>query len=225
MKFILGKKIEMTQIFDKEGQVIPVTLVEAGPCWVTQIKTKAKDGYSAAQIGFGEKKEKRMKKPQRGHLKKCQMSNVPGLAKLVPLSGTNGAGKCQNLRWLREFRVENQDMNLGDEIKADVFKEGDEIKVSGLSKGKGFAGVVRRHGFRGGPASHGQKHSLRAPGSIGATFPERVPKGRKMGGRMGYERVTQLGLKIAQVDAENNIIAIKGAVPGRRGTLLEIQSV
>jgi len=208
MKFILGKKIEMSQIFDKEGRVIPVTLVQAGPCFVTQKKTAESDGYEALQIGFGEAKEKRTNKARKGHLKKCQMSN----------------DKCQNLKFLREYRVANSELELGSEIKADIFQEGDLVKVVGTSKGKGFAGVVKRHHFGGGPATHGQKHSLRAPGSIGATFPERVPKGRRMGGRMGGERSTVRGLKIIKVDAENNILAILGAVPGIRGALLEIMS-
>jgi large subunit ribosomal protein L3 len=193
----------MSQIFNEQGNVIPVTLVEAGPCFVIQVKNKEKDGYESVQIGFIEKKDKHTKKPQINHFKKANV---------------------KNLRYLKEFRIEKPEFELGVELKADVFAVGDAVKVSGLSKGKGFQGVVKRHGFAGGPASHGQKHSLRAPGSIGATFPERVPKGRRMGGRMGYERVTQEGLKIVKIDAENNILAIKGAVPGRRGTLLEIVS-
>jgi len=208
MKFILGKKLKMTQLFDKEGQAVPVTLVEAGPCFVTQKKTSEKDGYQALQIGFGEAKPKKVKKPQQGHLKKSQAVNA----------------KCQNLKFFREFRTAESDLELGGEIKADTFKEGDIVNVSGISKGKGFAGVVKRHHFGGGPASHGQKHSLRAPGSIGATFPERVPKGRRMGGRMGAERVTVEGLEIFKIDAENNILAIIGAVPGIYGSLLEIVS-
>lgn len=196
----------MTQMFDKDGQAVPVTFVQAGPCFVTQKKTKEKDGYESLQIGFGEVKLKKLTKPEQGHLKKCQMTN----------------DKCQNLKFLREFRVKNSELELGSEIKADIFKEGDAVKVIGTSKGKGFAGVVKRHHFGGGPASHGQKHSLRAPGSIGATFPERVPKGRRMGGRLGNNRVTVEGLKIFKIDAENNIIAISGAVPGIRGSLLEI---
>jgi len=206
MKFILGKKLQSTQIFDKDGKAIPVTLVQAGPCFITQIRNEEKDGYGAVQLGFGEKKEKKMKKPQQGHLKKVQISNF----------------KFQNLKYLREFQVENSDMKLGDEIKADIFQEGDIVKVSGISKGKGFQGVVKRHGFAGGPKSHGQKHSLRAPGSIGATFPERVPKGRRMAGRMGGVRVTVKNLEIVKVDVKENIIAIKGAIPGNRGSLIEI---
>lgn len=206
--FILGKKIEMSQIFDEQGNVIPVTLIEAGPCFVTQIKTREKDGYSAVQIVFG--RVKRVNKPKEGLLKKVQNSEF----------------KIQNSgKYLREFRIKEPEVELGAEIKADVFKEGDAVKISGLSIGRGFTGVVKRHGFAGGPKSHGQKHQLRAPGSIGATFPERVPKGRRMAGRHGGERTTVRNLKIARVDAENNIIAIKGAVPGKRGTLLEISTI
>lgn len=200
MKFILGKKLKMTQLFEADGQAVPVTFVEAGPCFVMQKKTAEKDGYQAVQIGFSEVKKGKLNKPQAGHQR----------------------GK--SLKFLREFRVENSELNVGDEIKAEIFQEGDKIKVIGTSKGKGFAGVVKRHHFGGGPASHGQKHSLRAPGSIGATFPERVPKGRRMGGRMGNERVTVEGLRVFKIDGENNILAIVGAVPGIKGALLEIVS-
>lgn len=198
MKFIFGTKLGMSQVFNKEGQVIPVTLIEAGPCLVTQVKTKEKDGYQAVQIGFGQKKK--LTKPLLGHLK-----------------------KLGQFRWLREFRVEKPEFKLGDVISVDIFKEGDKVKVSGLSKGKGFAGVVKRHGFKGGPASHGTKHTLRAPGSIGSSFPERVWKGRKMAGRMGTERVTTKNLEVAKVDKKNNLLAIKGAIPGRKGTLVEVR--
>jgi len=200
MKFLLGKKLEMSQLFDKEGKVVPVTLVEAGPCLVTQVKDQAKDGYAAVQIGYGDIKDKHILKPQKGHLK-----------------------NLRNLKFLKEIRIDNSEVKVGDEIKADVFKEGDMIKVIGVSKGKGFAGVVKRHHFGGGPKSHGQKDRLRAPGSIGATFPERVPKGRRMAGRMGNERSTARGLQIFKIDADKNILAIKGAVPGHKGTVLEIR--
>jgi len=208
MKFILGRKLKMTQFFGTDGQAQPVTLVEAGPCWVIQVKTKDKDGYSAVQVGLGGIKDGRLKNAQQGHLNKAVVQNP----------------QTKNLKYLREFRLENPEFKVGDEIKADIFKEGDKVKVSGLSKGKGFAGVVKRHGFGGGPKTHGQKHSLRAPGSIGATFPERVPKGRRMAGRMGYEQVTTRRLKIIKADAASNILAILGAVPGRPGTLVAIQS-
>jgi len=204
MKFILGTKLGMSQVFDEKGKTIPVTLIEAGPCFITQIKSKEKDGYEAVQIGFG--KAKHIKKPQAGHLKKLKIKNK----------------KLKTIKYLREFRVEKPEFNLGDEIRANIFKEGEIVKVSGISKGKGFAGVVKRHGFRGGPKSHGQKHQHRAPGSIGSSFPERVRKGTRMAGRMGSQRVTVRNLEIVKVDPENNILAIKGAVPGRKGTLLEI---
>lgn len=200
MKFILGKKIGMTQIFDKEGNQIPVTLVEAGPCFVTQIKTKEKDGYEAVQIGFEKiKKEKKIKKP---------LQHKP-------------------YRYLREFRGKNLDIGQykeGQEINVSVFQEGEKVKVSGISKGKGFAGVVKRWGFAGRPKTHGTKHELRAPGSIGSKTPARVVKGRKMAGRAGGERVTIKNLEIVKVDKERNILAIKGAVPGSKGSLLEIVS-
>ena len=217
MKFILGRKLQMTQLFDKDGFVVPVTLIQAGPCFVTQKKTADKDGYSSVQIGFGEAKEKRMSRAEKGHLKK--ISHPSG----GHSQGDNSQFPISNLKYLRECRVENSELEPGNEIKADIFQEGDIVKISGTSKGKGFAGVVKRHHFAGGPATHGQKHSLRAPGSIGATFPERVPKGRRMGGRMGGERATVEGLKIVKIDVENNMIAVTGAVPGIRGALLEIR--
>lgn len=192
MKFILGKKIGMTQVFNKGGQVVPVTLIEAGPCQVVQVKTKEKDGYQAVQIGFEKIKDKKIKKPQKG----------------------------KGFRYLREFA--NGDLKIGFKIDVSIFQEGEMVKVAGISKGKGFQGVVKRHGFSGFPASHGTKHGVRAPGSIGSSFPERVWKGRKMAGRMGADRITIQGLEIIQVNKENNLLAIKGALPGRKGTLLEI---
>lgn len=213
MKFILGAKLGMSQIFDEKGRIIPVTVIEAGPCLVTQIKTKEKDGYQAVQIGFGQ--AKRVKKSIRGHLEKIK--NQPRI---------KYGAKIKNIKWLREFRIEKPDeFKLGDEIKVDVFKEGEKVKVSGISIGKGFAGVVKRHGFHGGPKSHGQKHQHRAPGSIGSSFPEHVRKGTRMAGRMGAQRVTVRNLEIVKVDPENNLLAIKGAVPGRKGMLLEIKGI
>ena len=203
MKFILGLKLGMAQVFDEKGNVIPITLIEAGPCLVTQIKTREKDGYSAVQIGFGE--AKKVTKAIAGHLKR--------LIKLL---------------FLREFRnkepkINDKELKRGDKIDVSVFQEGDKVKVSGLSKGKGFAGVVKRWHFRGRPATHGTKHELRTPGSVGTSFPERVIKGKKMAGRMGGERVTVKNLKVVKVNPEKNLLAIKGALPGRRGTLLEIR--
>ena len=210
MKFVLGTKLGMSQVFDENGRIIPVTLIEAGPCLVAQVKTKEKDGYEAIQVGFGKKKVKNINKPLKGHLKK-----IPNSKFQIPNS---------SLRWLREFRAEKPEFKLGDEITVDVFQDGDIVKVSGLSKGRGFQGVVKRHGFKGGPASHGAKHTLRAPGSIGSSFPERVWKGKKMAGRMGGGRITVRGLKVVKIDKENNLLAIKGAVPGRIGTLLEVRA-
>ncbi len=200
MKFILGKKIGMSQIFNEEKkEIIPVTLVEAGPCVVTKIITKEKDGYQGIQIGFLEKKK--INKPLAGHLKDL--------------------GK---FRYLKEFRTEESDKEykLGEKIEASVFEAGDDIRVIGKGKSKGFQGVMKRHGFRGGPASHGQKHSNRKPGTIGSGFPEHVTKGKRMAGRMGGGQITQLGLKVVGVDKDKNLLLIKGSVPGNIGSLVEI---
>ncbi|MBU1136890.1 50S ribosomal protein L3 [Patescibacteria group bacterium] len=203
MKFILGKKIGMSQMFNESGKIIPLTLVEAGPCPVVQVKTDEKDDYQATQIGFGSIKDKNVKKPQLSHFKK--------------------AGLTKAYRYLREFKGE--DLKVGDILTVSIFAKGDAVKISGISKGKGFQGVVKRHGFKGGPASHGTKHNLRAPGSIGTSFPERVWRGKKMAGRMGSDRITLAGkLKIVQVDPDNNLLAVKGSLPGRKGSLLEIIS-
>jgi large subunit ribosomal protein L3 len=193
-KFILAKKIAMTQIW-KEDKVIPVTLIEAGPCFVTDIKKEDKDGYSSIQIGFEKLKEKKMKKPN----------------------------KKKPYRYLKEFRIEESELKIGDAINADIFEQGDKIKIAGISKGKGFQGGVKRHGFHGFGKGHGVKHGERKIGSIGSAYPQRVIKGRKMPGRMGADRTTVKNLEIAQIDKEKNQIAIKGAIPGRRGTLLEIR--
>ena len=200
MKSVLVEKIKMSQIFDADGNVVPVTLVRATPNVVLQVKTKEKDGYEAVQMGTGERKQKNIAKPQRGHFK-----------------------ELGNFRHVREFRTDEK-LERGQKIDVSVFQEGDVVKVSGISKAKGFQGVVKRHGFHGAPATHGTKHAHREPGSIGATWPQRVVKGRRMAGRMGGERVSMRNLKIAKVDQDNNLLAIKGAVPGRRGTLLEIIS-
>lgn len=202
-KFILGKKIGMSQIF-KDDKVIPVTLVEAGPIVVTQIKTPQKDGYSAIQVGFGFKKPKRLSKALKGHLK-----------------------NLGSFRWLREFRVSEEELKnfqIGDKIEVSIFKEGEKVKITGTSKAKGFQGVVKRHGFHGGPKTHGQKDRLRAPGSIGPTHPQHVVKGRRMAGRMGGETVTLKNCQIVEVLPEENLLVIKGALPGKRGELLKIVS-
>jgi len=195
-KFILGKKIEMSQMFDEKGNVIPVTLIEAGPCYITQIKTEKEDKYGAIQIGFEKlKKENKIKKPQ----------------------------KSKPYRYLKEFKNQNPKLKTGDKIDVSIFTEGEKVKISGISKGKGFAGGIKRWGFHGQSATHGTKHTERTIGSIGSMFPQRVLKGKKMPGRMNSERITIKNLKIAKIDLENNLLAVKGAVPGKRGTLLEIR--
>ena len=203
MKFILAKKLNMSQIFDEKGKVIPVTILETGPVKIIQIKTKEKDGYAAIQIGFGKKKN--ISKPLKGHLK-----------------------NIDNFRWLKEFRV-NEDKNIegykvGDEIKVDVLNEGETVNIRGLSRGKGFQGVVKRHGFHGKDATHGVKHANRQPGSIGATTPQHVIKGKKMAGRTGGENITVKKVKVIKVEPQKNLLYLKGAIPGKRGTLIEISS-
>ncbi len=204
MKSILGKKLGMTQIFDDDGTVIPVTIIEAGPCYVTQKKTEDTDGYNAVALGFGNIAEKRLSKPVAGHLKKAN---------------------CPPLRHIREFRVADPgEYEEGQKIDASVFEVGDNVDVIGTSKGKGFAGVVKRHGFAGGPKTHGQSDRWRAPGSAGAgSTPARVFKGMRMAGRMGNERVTAANLKVALVDAEKNLVAVKGPVPGSKNGLVIIR--
>ncbi|HWP61537.1 MAG TPA: 50S ribosomal protein L3 [Candidatus Paceibacterota bacterium] len=200
MKFFLGTKGRMTQVFDDEGVVHACTIIEAAPLTVTQVKTTETDGYAAVQIGAGTRKESRLSKPVKGHLK-----------------------DLGNLRYLREFSGEG--MNRGDKIEVSVFTPGDVVEVSAISKGKGFQGVVKRHGFRGGPRSHGQKNKERAPGSIGGggRAGGRVVKGMRMAGRMGGDRITVKNLKVLQVDTETNTLLISGAVPGHPGTLVEIR--
>lgn len=202
MKALLAKKIGMTQLFQDDGSVVPVTVLQAGPCTVTFVRPLG-ENRTNVQIGFVEAKEKHLRKPQRGHLK--------GL----PL-----------LRTLREFRLpEGVELpKRGDTVDVSAFSVGETVKVSGVSKGRGFAGVVKRHGFRGGPKSHGTKHTLRAPGSIGTRFPQMVVKGRRMAGRMGGERVTVEGLKVADVVLGEHLLVVTGAVPGARGALVEIRS-
>ncbi len=199
MKFILGRKIKMSQVFGEKGEVMPVTLIEAGPCQVLQIKTKEKDGYSAVQVGFKKiEKKKKIKRPMKG----------------------------KEFRFIREFRnflAGGGSYKVGDKIEASIFKEGEKVEISGVSKGKGFQGGVKRWGFSGRNATHGVKHEQRTLGSTGMSFPERVIKGRKMPGRMGHDRVTVKNLKIIKVDKDNNLLAIKGAIPGAKGTLLEIK--
>lgn len=199
MKFLLGTKENMTQIFTEDGLVIPVTIIKTSPNVITQVKTSDKDGYKAVQIGFGEKKEQNLTKPMKGHVK--ELGNFTHL---------------KEVKLLGEF-------NIGDKIEAGTFQEGDKVTVSAISKGKGFQGVVKRHGFKGGRRTHGQKHSEREPGSIGVGGIQRVFKGMRMGGRMGADRVTVKNLKVALIDADQQLVYITGAVPGRRGTLVEIK--
>ena len=198
MKFILAKKVKMTQIWKGDKQV-QVTVVQAGPVTVTQLRNLDKDGYEAVQVGF-EKSAKPANKPLAGHLK-----------------------DLGNFKTVKEFRVVGTNVNVGDEIAVDQFEEGDKVKVSGLSKGRGFQGGVKRHGFAGGPKTHGQKNRHRAPGSIGSTAPQRVLPGLKMAGRMGQERFSIKNLEIAAIDKEHNLLMIKGAVPGMRGTIIEVR--
>lgn len=202
MKMILGKKIAMSRSFNKNGNVVPVTLIQAGPCFVTQIKREEKEGYNAVQIGFD--KAKKLSKPEQGHLQKL-------------------GKELACLKYLKEFRVENPNkFKEGQRITVDLFKEGDKVSVTAFSKGRGFAGVVKRHGFHGQSQTHGHKHDIRKPGSIGSGFPEHVIKGMRMAGRMGAEQVTLRNLEIVNIWKEKNLIAVKGAVPGARNGLVWI---
>ena len=187
----------MAQFFEEDGSVVPVTLVEAGPCVVTQVKTSENDGYEAVQIGFEEMKEKKVKKPQRE----------------------------KPFRFICEFRVADTELKEGETIDVSIFEKGDKIKVSGVSKGKGFQGVVKRHGFSGQSRTHGTKHHERRGGSIGSAYPQRVFKGRRMPGRMGADRVTVKNLEIVEVNLEENTLAVKGALPGGKDNLLEIKKI
>jgi len=198
MSGLIGKKLGMTRIFDERGRSVPVTVIQTGPCYVTEVRTKERHGYDALQLGFDEKRDKSVKKPERGHFQK---------AGLKPM------------RYLREFRTFENIANYkpGDVIKADIFQGVKTVKVIGISKGKGFQGVVKRHHFSGGPQTHGQSDRWRAPGSIGSSsYPSRVLKGLRMAGRMGGERVTVRNLQVVRVDAENNVVMVRGGVPGAR---------
>jgi len=201
MKFILGRKLNMTQIFDKEGVVHAATLIEASPIVITQVKTKENDGYTAVQVATGKRNPNRINKPMKGHIKDLGV-----------------------FADLREFRIDNPTNKVGDKIDLNQFIEGDIVEVSAITKGKGFQGVVKRHGFGGGPRTHGQKHSEREPGSIGGGLRNKVPKKMRMAGRMGGDRVTVKNLKVLHIDPTTNTLYISGAIPGRRGTLVEIIS-
>jgi large subunit ribosomal protein L3 len=214
MKFILGRKLNMTQIFDKDGVVHPATVVSAEPLVVTQIKGKENDGYAALQVGEGERNASRINKPAKGHMK--ELGNFAHLREFrFDYKGADEKAEKAAATAIATFKT-------GDKIDLSQFKEGDSIEVSAISKGKGFQGVVKRHGFGGGPRTHGQKHSEREPGSIGGGLRNKVPTGMRMAGRMGGDRITVKNLKVLHVDAATNMLYISGAIPGRRGTLVEI---
>ena len=202
-KAIIGKKIGMTQIFNEKGLIVPVTVIEAGPCVIAQIKTTENDGYNAIQLGYGEVKERRINRPEKGHFTKVNITPK---------------------KHLREFRVENvEDVTVGSEVKVDVFADGDKIDVQGTSKGKGFQGVIKRHGQSRGPMGHGSMYHRR-PGSMGATStPGRVFKGKKLPGHMGVQTVTIQNLDIVKVDIDKNVLLVKGSVPGPKGAILKIR--
>jgi large subunit ribosomal protein L3 len=205
MKYLLATKEEMTQYFSPDGKCVAATLLTAGPVTVTALKTKERDGYRAVQLGFGTQLPKRVNKPQLGALKELGV-----------------------FKYLREYRPKTEaaigEVKVGDKVTVEAFAPGDDIVITGTSKGKGFQGVVKRHGFHGGDRTHGQKHSEREPGSIGATGPQKVLKGTRMAGRMGGDTVTIKGLKVLAVDPTNNLLLVSGAIPGRRGTLIEISA-
>ncbi len=205
MKGIIGKKVGMTQVFDEQGNAIPVTVIQAGPCFVTQVRTADRDGYVAVQLGFGETKPQRLTKGQIGHL---QRNNLPAL------------------RHLREFRVKDGELDVaeGQTIKADVFDKGERVDVIGTSKGRGFAGGIKRHNFNRQPKTHGASDRTRAPGSAGMnTYPGRTLKGKRYPGHMGSERVTTENLEVVVVDPERNLLAVKGSVPGVNGGIVMIK--
>jgi large subunit ribosomal protein L3 len=203
VKGLIGRKLGMTQVFNAVGEAVPVTVIEAGPCYVTQLKTVGSDGYDAVQLGYGETKPRRLSGGEKGHL---------------------GRNELPALRNLKEFRGAEPEMKEGDQVLVDVFEAGDRVDVVGYSKGRGFAGVVRRYGFGGGPKTHGQSDRQRAPGSIGAcAYPGRVWKGKRMPGRMGGKRVSAQDLRIEVVDVERNLLAVRGSVPGPKGGLVVVQ--
>jgi large subunit ribosomal protein L3 len=205
MKGLIGKKVGMTQIFDDDGNAVPVTVIQAGPCYVTQVRTEKRDGYAAVQLGFGETKPQRLTQGQLGHLRR---NNLPAL------------------RYLREFRVKNGELDVaeGEAISVDVFEKGERVDVVGTSKGRGFAGTVKRHGFNRQPKTHGQSDRERAPGSVGMnSYPGKTLKGQRMGGHMGSERVTIQNLEVVVIDPERHLMAVKGSVPGTNGGIVMIK--
>ena len=203
-KGLIGKKLGMTQIFDEQGKVIPVTVIEAGPCVVAQVKTVETDGYNAIQLGFGDVKESKINKPEKGHFAK---------SKLTPK------------KHLREFRLDSvENISVGDELKADTFTAGDQLDIQGTSKGKGFQGVIKRHGQSRGPMGHGSMYHRR-PGSMGPTStPGRVFKGKKLPGHMGSQTITIQNLEVVRVDLDKNVILVKGSVPGAKGAILKLKT-
>ena len=204
MSGIIGKKLGMTQIFDEAGAVVPVTVIEAGPCPVVQVRSAAKDGHTAVQLGFGRQKDKRASRAEKGHALKAGLDAAPAV--------------------LKEFRFDEDAPEVGATVTVDGFEQGGRVKVTGVTKGRGFAGVMKRHGFAGGRASHGATRIHRAPGSIGAgTNPSRVIKGKRMPGHMGDEQQTVLNLLVAKVDAERNLLYVRGAVPGPVNGVVYIQ--
>ncbi len=204
MKGIIGKKVGMTQVFDADGKVVPVTVIQAGPCFVTQIRSAEREGYTAVQLGFEEVAPERLAGGERGHL---QGRNLPAL------------------RYLREFRVRESDVQEGQRLTVDVFAKGDRVDVVGISKGRGFAGTIKRHHFNRQPTTHGASDRTRAPGSSSSTTtPGRVRKGTRRSGHMGTDRVTTQNLEVVVVDAERNILAVKGSVPGAKGGLVIIKA-
>ncbi len=203
-KGLIGKKLGMTQIFDEQGKVIPVTVIEAGPCVVAQVKTVETDGYNAIQLGFEDVKESKVNKPEKGHFTKSKL----------PLK-----------KHLREFRLDSvENINVGDELKADTFTAGDQLDIQGTSKGKGFQGVIKRHGQSRGPMGHGSMYHRR-PGSMGPTStPGRVFKGKKLPGHMGSQTITIQNLEVVRVDLDKNVILVKGSVPGAKGAILKLKT-
>jgi large subunit ribosomal protein L3 len=214
---IIGKKIGMTRVFREDGEAIAATAIEAGPCFVTLVKSEDREGYNAIQLGFGQAKP--LNAAQKGHLK--------GLSATLSQSSQRDKGAAENLKYLHEFRVEDiGSVERGGKVDVGFLKPGDMVKISGLSKGKGFAGVVKRHHFAGGPKTHGQTDRHRAPGSIGSTtFPGRVLKGKRMSGHMGDRKATVRNLEVIKADPDRNLLLVKGAVPGVRGGLLIIEKL
>ncbi|HZD11439.1 MAG TPA: 50S ribosomal protein L3 [Candidatus Binatia bacterium] len=217
VKALLGYKVGMTQLIEEDGRAVPVTIVQAGPCYVTQVKTGDSDGYEAVQIGFGETKERRLTRGQLGHLGRLKTDDKHPQRKVdtgIPA-----------VRHLREIRTRSTaDYEIGQALTVEQFDKGERVDISGKSKGRGFTGVVKRHGFGGGPKTHGQSDRWRAPGSIGATSGmSRVIKGMRMAGRSGNEKTTSQNLEVVRIDAERNLIAVKGSVPGAKGSLVLIR--